>query len=277
MGMLIAVILLAVLQGLTEFLPVSSSGHLLLARKLTGREGPWWLAFDVSVHIGTLLAVFVFFRRDFLKLLKAAPAFIRRIFQPKRLPPQSADERLIGLVLLATLPTMLFGLGVEVYIMQRDVPLWFVGIGLLVTGATLCVLGNSSNGKGLADMRAPDAFFAGLIQGLATLPGVSRSGFTIAALLMRGMAPDAAVRFSFVAATPAIIGAGVLRIVRLYRGGAGLQLGHLVCGALVAAAVGYVALVLLMGVLRRKWFGHFSYYLVPLGIATLILSLVLKK
>jgi len=274
---MLALILLAVLQGLTEFLPVSSSGHLLLARKLVGLETGWWSAFDVSVHVGTLLAVFVFFRRDFLRVLKAIPGFCSRVFAAKTRPAMSPEERLVGCIVLATLPTALIGFGVNEFIMKQNVPLWFVGIGFLITSSTLFILGRTSGDKGLGKLTAPDAFFAGLMQGLATLPGISRSGFTITALLMRGMDGDAAVRFSFLAATPAIIGAAALKVLEVFRSNTALHLGQLACGALVAAVVGYIALVLLVGVLRRRWFGRFAWYLVPLGVVTLILSFVLQK
>jgi len=268
----ISLILLAILQGLTEFLPVSSSGHLLMIRKLVGLEDNWWSAFDVAVHVGTLLAVFVYFRRDFANIIRAIPEFLYCITHPKSHRPRSTNERYIRWIIIATIPTALIGLGVNQFIMKHDIPLWFVGIGFVVTSGTLFMLGRATGVRKLAEMKDSDAFFAGLMQGLATAPGISRSGFTITALLMRKMAPDVAVRFSFVAATPAIIGAAVLKIWELKISGAQLQLGLLACGAIVAAIVGYFALALLVGVLRRKWFGRFAYYLVPLAIACFVLS-----
>jgi len=291
------VVALATLQGVTEFLPVSSSGHLVVGQALLHCEGAevWWRAFDCVVHMGTLVAVFIFFARDFADLIKSIPSVLRWLVSAikakvaelirirsipsalrwlvsgdRRLDSLSEGGRLLWLVVLVTLPTLFIGLPVDKFLNDRVEQPWFVGLAFILTGCALALFGAAKGTKTIGKTGARDALFVGVIQGIAVLPGISRSGSTLCAAFYRGLSPEAAVRLSFIAATPAIIGATLLRMVKLMKTGLPLKSSELLLGVLISCVVGYASLALLTLLARKGVLRRFAFYLIPLGVAVLI-------
>ena len=251
-----------VVQGLTEFLPVSSSGHLRLGQ-LWLETTPPSLFFDIALHLGTLLAVVAVFRRSLWNL---AWGLLR--------PGQGywwhrAQGRQLGLLLLASAPTAVIGLALEPLVEER-LGLSAVG-GLLFINGLILLSARSLQG-GPADAAEEEqwsltwkgALLIGIAQGLAVLPGISRSGSTIVMALAVGMNARAAATFSFLLSIPAISGAALLKVRDLGSFDQG-EIFNTAAGSLVAAFVGYLALVLLLALIKRAQFHHFSWYCFFLG------------
>ena len=209
----IEAVVLGVVQGLTEFLPVSSSGHLVLFQHLFGLVEPE-LLFDISVHLGTLLAVLVVFYRDILQILEALvqlPGLVRSAGGWGALFTAHPEIRLVAMIVAGCIPTALLGILFAKVAEQLFGTLWLVGAALLVTGTFLWFTQRQNAvGRPIGQMRIKDALIIGLIQGLAIIPGISRSGATISAALYLGVDRELAGRFSFLLAIPAILGALVL-------------------------------------------------------------------
>ncbi len=251
-------LLLGILQVLTEFLPVSSSGHLVLAQNLSDRLGqqplPAALAFDLIVHVGTLAAVIAYFRRDLRRLLWPA-------LTPGRPDPHNGRRELL-LLAAALVPTAVVGLAlrnlVEDLLQQPARVAGLIG----VTGLVLLAGHTAGTLRGATTSSMPtllQSLGVGLAQGIAVLPGLSRSGLTIAAGLALGMAPREAFRWSFLISIPAIAGASALELGRHPEALAELGWPALL-GAVAAAAVALAALALLERLLQRSRFHHFSWY-----------------
>lgn len=261
--------LLGALQGLTEFLPVSSSGHLALAQTLFGVKGAG-LTLSVVLHAGTLLATVVYFRKRLL-------AIVSDWFHATRqghFPRYNSPGRDAWLVVLATLPTAVFGL-----LMHDTVESWTqdpmaTGAGFLVTAGILVSTHWARGGT----LRAPGvrgAVLIGVMQGLAIFPGVSRSGMTIIAALWLGVRSERAFEFSMLLSIPAVLGAVVLELA----GANNLdgKLMGLVLGASVAFCVGLGALALLRQVVSHGRLAWFALWVLPLGFATLALGQALPS
>lgn len=254
-------LLLALVQGLTEFLPVSSSGHLVLAQQALGLREPA-LTVDVALHVGTLLALLVYYRRDVAQLLGG-------------LPRGALREPL--LIVLGTLPAVVVGLGFQDAIERSFESPRGAAAGLIVTALVLA-LGEvfrrrrlaSGQHSALLDWRI--ALGVGIAQAIAICPGISRSGTTIAAGLVLGLTPVAAARFSFLLAIPAILGAAVLQLSDGL-GEEGLPGGWMLAWAmLLSGVVGYAALRLLIAFLGRGAFAWFALYCLLLGGGYLLLG-----
>ncbi|MEO0326588.1 MAG: undecaprenyl-diphosphate phosphatase, partial [Myxococcota bacterium] len=249
-------LVLGVLQGLTEFLPVSSSGHVALGALLFGlRDAP--LSLEVVLHLGTLAATLVVFGRDALRLAAAA---LRALGDAEA--RKSEDARMALAVVVGTLPTVVIGLG-----MKDAVEAWkhlpaVVGVCLLVSAAA-CLATRVRSGEGeVPTLR--QAFLIGVAQGLAVLPGLSRSGSTIAVAMLLGLRGEASFRFSFLLSLPAIAGASLLV---LGEDGALDQLPPSVwVGGAVSLFVGLGALWALRGIVLTGRFWLFALYLVPAGL-----------
>ena len=248
---------LGVLQGLTEFLPVSSSGHVAIGAKYFDIHDSS-LALVISLHLGTLLATVVLFRKDIVALIREAGAAIR---EPSRFVRTAEGRTLVG-ILLATLVTAILGLMLSDTAAAFADDLHLVGYGFLLSAAFLLASGVARGSS--EDVNWRQALGIGLAQGVAVLPGVSRSGVTIAVAMLLGMQSNAAFRFSFLISLPAIVGAALYEATG--SGGLGsLGLGAWVGGA-TAMVTGYVALVILRQIVLvgRMW--TFAIYLVPLGV-----------
>lgn len=262
-------LILGIVQGATEFLPISSSGHLVLVPWLLGWEDPG-LAFDAFLHLGTLVAVLAYFRHDLWRL---ALAWISSVRERSLSDPQA---RLAWLIILGTLPAVVMGFTLEgLFERLFAAPLW-VSIFLLVTGLLL-FLGERvrKSESRMESLTWLDALLIGLAQGVALAPGVSRSGATISAGLWRGLGREEAARFSFLLATPAILGANLLQLWELARlSGVGEVASTFLLGFLAAAVSGYLAIRFFLAFLKRRSLYPFSLYCWLLGTLTLLLALL---
>lgn len=264
---LLQAIILGILQAATEFLPVSSSGHLVLVPWLLGWPEPG-LMFDTVVHWGTLLAVVVYFRRDLWRLGRAwLRGFLHWDWS-------DLDARLVWLLLLATVPAVIFGYALEsVFESLFGKPEW-VSIFLLVTAGMLALAewrGRRTRVTG--DLGWKDALVIGLAQAVAIAPGISRSGATISAGMLRGLKRPDAARFSFLLSIPIVLGAGLLPLLGL-DSAADLQalLPALLAGFAVSAAVGYLVIGFLLRYLEHGTLYIFSLYCTWVGLSCLIVS-----
>lgn len=255
--MLVAIVW-GLIQGLTEFLPISSSGHLVIVPAFLDKLGvdisSPTLATSAVLHLGTLVAVLVYFRRDVMKVLK--------------LRSEPEGRRIALLVGVGTIPAIL-GLPLESSLEGFQDTVSNVGWALIGTGIVLFVGQRLARGtRTLFDGRVPDAVVVGIAQAVALIPGISRSGTTISAGNGRGFAPTEAARFSFLLGIPAIAGAGLSQIPELVDGGAfGLDL---VAGFVVAAVSGYFAISWLLAALRRVGLIPFGIYCVGVGFLTVV-------
>ena len=264
------IVTLAVIQGLTEFLPVSSSGHLVLGQHLLGVQAPG-VALEVALHLGTLLSVCIVFARDIKQLLVACLSFAGS--KPSGMQDDEIKlyRRLVLLLLFASVPTGLIGVGLkEVFIALFSAPR-FVGFALIVTGIILLVVSRLQGTKTLWDMRIRDALAVGLAQGLAITPGISRSGLTISTGLFLGYDRETATRFSFLLSIPAILGASLLEIPAALDVGFTVPLSWIAVGVLVAAFTGVLAILGLVQMLKRGKLSYFAYYVWAVGILTMLL------
>ncbi len=267
--------ILGLVQGLTEFLPVSSSGHLVLFQHLFGLTEPE-LLFDICVHVGTLVAVLAVFRRDVSELLKTlvrAPALIGSAGGIRALFNSHPEFRLVVMILLGCIPTAFLGIMFAKIAEQLFGTIWLVGVALLITGTFLWFTQHQkSSGRPIHEMQPKDALLIGLVQGLAIVPGISRSGATISAALYLGVDRELAGRFSFLLAIPAILGALVIGIDSEAFHNT-LPAGTIVLGSLAAAVVGYLALVVLLKMVKKGQLHRFAPYCWLVGLLALCVPL----
>ncbi len=271
--MLQFIIVLSLVQGLTEFLPISSSGHLGLIRALWGISLPG-LLFETLVHLGTLLSVLWVFRREVELLLRA-------LAHP-RLERAEQHRRLLGLILVGMIPTAIFGLLLDPWLEWAFGSLIVIGSGLLCTG-TILFLAERKRGetretraRSLEEMTLWDALAIGAAQGMAVLPGVSRSGATIGLGLILGLERGLAAEFSFLLAIPAILGAAALKGWEAWQAQASYAglIGPYLLGTALAAISGALAIKYLLRLLRRGRLTPFAYYCWLLGAGAIALALV---
>jgi len=250
-------IILGLVQGLTEFLPISSSGHLVLFQQFFGlQEGV--LTFDVMVHIGTLVAVFAVFWEDIVAILK------------------KPWQKLTWLIIVATIPTGVMGLLFKDFFDRLFASGESLGFEFIATGFIIWFADRVRvRDKGIAEMSNFDAVFVGVMQGIAILPAVSRSGLTIAGALFRGIDRETAARFSFLVSIPAIAGAALLDLKDLPVAELTAQATvlPLITGPVVAAISGYFAIKFMLRLLQRGSMRGFSYYVWALGALVIILQL----
>jgi undecaprenyl-diphosphatase len=247
--------LFGILQGVTEFLPVSSSGHLALFDRLFGyapEGGGGFLFCVVAVHLATLVAVVIVFRREIVSLF-------------------GSDRRVMGLLIVGTIPAGIFGLLVRDFFEQAGSNLILVGLGFMTT-AFLLLAGRRAGpgGRELRGLSIADSAVVGLVQALAILPGISRSGSTISVAQLRGVGGADAARFSFLLMIPAVGGAALLDAKDVLTHGSNCNLVVVAVSFAAALVTGLLALKLLLGLLRLGRFHQFSYYLLPLGVLTVL-------
>jgi undecaprenyl-diphosphatase len=264
-------VVLGVLQGLTEFLPVSSSGHLVLGQQFFGLTEPE-LLFDISLHIGTLMAVLIVFSREIGAILSALwrlPRLLADAGGWRPLVEKSEQVRTVMLIAVGSVPTALIGLGLHRAADRLFASVPLVGGMLLVTGGLLwATRGRSAGSRATGAMTVKDALLIGLMQGLAILPGISRSGATISAALFLGVDRSTAGRFSFLLSVPAIAGALMLEIRSGMTSSAPAPL--LLTGGAVAAVTGWLALIALLRVVKSGHLHRFAPYCWALGAGVLI-------
>lgn len=272
---LLEAIILGLVQGLTEFLPVSSSGHLVLFGSLLGINEPT-IAFEVLLHLGTLIAIFVVFWSDIVGLWRG---FIKLVSQPRKIKQLIRDDsecRIIYLLVLATIPTVIVGLLFKDWITQLFYSPVFTGFMLLITGSILFISDRiSREKKSMGAMTDQDGLAIGLGQALAILPGISRSGTTIACALLRGVKREQAARFSFLLSIPAVLGSQVLALEELFVAqSVTTPFSILAIGTAVAAISGYFAIKLLLEFVRKGKLVVFSYYTWFVGLLVIFLHFI---
>lgn len=275
-------ILMGIIQGLCEFLPVSSSGHLAIAQNLLHIETDTGLLFDVLLHLGTLIAIFVVFWKDILKLVVEffgiITDFFRRFRDPDVIVLSSAYRRFVILIIISTIPTGILGYAGRHFVEYASTTLLLPGIGLIITSILLFVCDRIGDGrKGIKKITYLNAFEIGMAQGVATMPGISRSGATIAACLMLGVKKETAVKYSFIMSIPAVMGAAVLELgeISFTSVPVGTMISYIV-GMVVAAVVGYFAIRFMIGVVRRKKYIYFSIYCLVVGLIAIIAHFITK-
>jgi len=234
-------------QGMTEFLPVSSSGHLYILKRLFGSSNDL-LPFFVLLHFSTLLAIIVFFRKQFLGCL--------------------TNKKVLGSILIITLITGVIGLTIDRFFKQIFESRYWVSFFLLVNAGVLLKAKNNFGKRNFQDITLKDSIFIGILQGLAVFPGISRSGITIVGFLQRGFKPQDAFKFSFIMVIPVIIGTFLFKMREIMA--LELPLPNVIGGALFAFLSGIVALYILKKSLINKSFSKFGYYCAFIALVNLI-------
>lgn len=284
---LLQAIFLGLVQGLTEFLPVSSSGHLAIVSKLFGVETDTGVLFETMLHIGTLAAVCIVFWKDVKNLVIQGIGLIvdicvnawyyilhlvKKEDRPYRRLIKNAYRKFAALIILTTIPTGVIGLVLSDFVEMASDTLIIPGICLVITAIILLLVDGRPNGKKKAKATTyTDALIIGCAQGVATLPGISRSGATIAACLFLGLDRNFAVRYSFLASIPAIVGANILELRHL--GGTTITISMVACyavGMIIAFVVGYICLKLMINVVKQAKYKYFAYYCAIVGIISII-------
>ncbi|HJV18020.1 MAG TPA: undecaprenyl-diphosphate phosphatase [Bacillales bacterium] len=244
--------ILGTIQGLTEFLPISSTGHLYLGRNLFGLQEAG-LLLDTMLHLGTLFAVLVFYKAEFIKIIK------------------NPFSKLTFLLIVGTIPAVVIGLAFKDFFDEISKTGVTIGWEFLITGIFLWIADSTKNGyKRMDDITYKDAFIIGTFQAAAIFPAISRSGLTIVAALWRKLDRGTAAYFSFLLSTPAIAGAAVLQSKDLIEGGGeDISLSALVVGIVASAIFGYIAVIWMVNFLKKHSLKPFAIYVWILGIAVL--------
>ena len=255
---IITAILLGVLQGITEWLPISSSGHLALAQNIFGLDVP--VVFDIFIHIGTLAAVCIFYRKDIFSILKSLARFDLK----------SKETKLALLIIAAMIPTAIIGFAFKPFFESMFSSNVLIGIALILTGIILYVASKARLSN--KPLSLVPALLIGIFQGIAVAPGISRSGSTISAGLLQGINAKEAARFSFLLSIPAVIGATIFEDKD-----AAIMIDPTVflpyvIGAAVAATVGYFSIKFLLRLLEERKFHLFAYYCWLVGIFAIAAS-----
>lgn len=269
-------IFLGLIQGIAEFLPISSSGHLAFFQNVVGiANGEENMFFDVLLHLGTLVAVFVAYWSEIKALILEFFTMIGVRKLPKGQKPDRLSRRMILFIILGTLPLFLV-LPVKDRVESLYSNAIFIGCAFLITGLLLFLSDRLNHGnKDIKSASILDVLIVGVGQALATVPGISRSGTTISAGLSRGFGREFAVKFSFLLSIPAVLGANILSLIDAIQEGIDWSLMPMyLAGVAVAAISGYLAIRLLKYISQKSSFGGFCYYCWGIGLVTLILSLV---
>lgn len=286
-------VVMGLVQGLAEFLPVSSSGHLAIFKYILGidLEAGGGLVFDVMLHFGTLVAIFVAFWKDIKKLVVEgfcilgawftnAARFVTNLFQKEKKEyvkvVTSAYRKFVLLVIVSTIPTGIMGILLKDLIEKASATLLVPGICLILTSVLLTLADHAKEGnKRPNQITYKEAGLVGIAQGFATLPGLSRSGTTITACLRLGFDKNFAVKYSFIMSIPAVLGACVLELKDFTI--AGLEqavLTNYIIGTIVAAVVGYICIKTMLVIVRGKKFKGFAYYCLVAGAVAVIWNFI---
>ncbi|WP_457208011.1 undecaprenyl-diphosphate phosphatase [Nocardioides sp. P5_C9_2] len=263
---LLQAIVLGTIQGLTEFLPISSSAHLRIFPELFGWGDPG-AAFTAVIQIGTELAVLIYFRHDIWRIGKA---WVLSLFKPEW--RGQFDARMGWFVIIGSLPIVVLGVLLKDVIEEDFRNLWIVGTTLIVMGVVLGLADHfSTDDREIKQITLRDAILMGVAQALALIPGVSRSGATISMGRVLGFEREAATRFAFLLAIPAVVGAGLFELKEIPNGDNTYGWGPTIVATVVSFAVGYAAIAWLLRYVSTHSYTPFVVYRVLLGAATLIL------
>lgn len=255
---LIESIILGIIQGITEWLPISSSGHLAIVQELFGIEAP--LVLDVLLHFATLLVIFAVFWKDIIKIAKSCV----------KLDFKSEYGKTALFIVIATIPVILAGYFLHDPIESLFSKLYIVGIALIITGILLFA---SKKRKRNKKLNYKNTFLVGIVQAISLIPGISRSGSTISTALLLGIQREKAARFSFLLAIPAILGATIFELSQGINI-AETSLSVIFAGMLASFFVGYISLKLLLRLIKQRKFHVFAYYCWVLGAIVLIGSVI---
>lgn len=262
---LLKAVFLGLLQGLTEFLPISSSAHLRIFPELFGWNDPG-AAFTAVVQIGTELAVLLYFRHDIWRI---ASAWLRSLFQPEW--RGQADARMGWYIIVGSIPIGVLGVTLKDTIERDFRNLWLIGLTLIVLGIVLGVADRCRTDRTIRDIGMRQAVLMGLAQALALIPGVSRSGATISMGRFLGFEREAATRFAFLLAIPAVVAAGLYELKEIPGGHNEYSWGPTVLATVVAFVVGYAAIAWLLRYVTTKSYLPFVLYRIGLGTLVLVL------
>lgn len=272
---IIEAIFLGIVQGITEFLPISSTGHLTLAGKfmnLISAEHPeQWTAFIAVIQIGTLIAVLIYFRKEILNII--ASFFKQNIFSRKKFSEQDQDSKLGWLIITGTIPIVIIGLLLKDIIEGSLTKNLYVIAGSLIVLAVILAIAEKTAKfrKEINDISIADSFFIGVAQSFALIPGSSRSGTTITGGLFLGLNREAAARFSFLLSIPAVLASGLLELYESLKFIDASMSINLIIATLFSAVSGYAAIDFLLKYLRKNSTFVFIYYRIILGILIIIL------
>lgn len=270
-------LLQGIVQGLTEFLPVSSSGHLSLVQYFTGNSGETGAMFSILLHLGTLIAVFIAFRGIIWELIQEAFAMIGDMLKGKfSFRNMNGKRHMIWLFVLSEVPLLAFLL-VKDYVgmVSADNSILVEGFCFVVTGILLLLADKLGSGKiNMDTMRPRDAVAMGIAQGIATLPGISRSGSTVATGLLMGLDRGYAVTFSFIMGVPAVLGANILELGDAIGSPFPLSLPVVLVGVISAVLFGLLAIKMVQWLIHTDKYKYFGYYTLALGVLTIVIALV---
>lgn len=268
-------ILLGIIQGLTEFLPVSSTAHLTIVGKLLGivQSGELWTAQIAVMQLGTLAAILIYFRNDVFGI---SASFLKENLTRNRLPAiqQSMNAKMGWFILFGSIPIVTIGLALK-KIIEGDITKSLFLIGIMLILIALCMgyaEKKASFERSIQDIKLKDALLIGLAQALALIPGSSRSGTTITAGLFLGLNREAAARFSFLLSIPAVLGSGILELKKAIPIVSGEDFSSLMIATIISGISGYAAIAFLLNYLRSKSIGIFIYYRLALGCLLLFLA-----
>ncbi|MGI6211066.1 MAG: undecaprenyl-diphosphatase UppP [Anaerovoracaceae bacterium] len=261
-------IILGIVQGLAEFLPISSSGHLALLQQFFGVQSDKVLMFTVMLHIGTLVSVFIMYWHDIWQLLKELVLLFVDLFKGRGLRINERPYRKLGImIIVATIPTGIIGVLFNNFFESLYSSMIPIGIGFIITGLLLYFsekIGKAN--RDLDKMNYRNAIFIGVLQGIAICPGISRSGSTMVGGLFSNLNRDFAVRFAFLISIPAILGSAVLEIPKaLNAASVPGTMGPMLVGTAVAAVCGILAIKAMINVVAKQKLKYFSYYVWALG------------
>ena len=271
--------ILGLIQGLAEFLPISSSGHLALLQHFFGVNADNVVIFTVLLHVGTLISVFFMYWHDILELTIELGLTIKDIFTGKGLRLDERPVRKLGVMIItATIPTAIIGFAFNDFFEGLYSNILFIGIGFLITGTFLFIAERiGSNKTDIERMNFRNAIFVGVMQGVAIYPGISRSGSTLMAGLTAGLKREFAVRFAFLISIPSIMGSALLEGKDAVEAGIDTAFaGPILLGMAVAAVSGVLAIKLMIKVVSDKKLKYFSYYVWALGTGVIIYSLLAR-
>lgn len=270
-------IILGLAQGLSEFLPISSSGHLALLQYFFGINADNVLPFAVLLHMGTLVSVFIVYWKDIVELVLELIAVIKDIFTGKGLRINANPTRRLGfMIIVATIPTAIIGLLFNDLFEALYLSLISIGIGLLITGTILCIAERMGrNNKSVKEMKFRNALFVGIMQGVAICPGISRSGSTLFGGLISGMNKEFAVKFAFLISIPSILGSVIMEAPDAFEAGMDISLlGPVIAGVVVSALSGLFAIKAMIKLVSDKKLVGFSIYTWAIGLAVIVYALM---
>ena len=270
-------VILGLVQGLAEFLPISSSGHLALLQQWFNINEDKVLLFAVLLHVGTLISVFIVYWRDIWELIVELCLTVKDLCTGKGLRLEERPVRKLGImIIVATIPTAIIGLLFNDIFGRLYTSILPIGIGLIITGFLLVFAERTgSSNRGIEKMNFRNALFIGTVQGIAICPGISRSGSTLFGSLICNLDRKFAVKFVFLISIPSILGSAILETPDAIAAGVEIsQIGPIIVGMAVAAVSGLIAIKTMIKIVSDKKLSYFSYYVWALGAAVVIYSII---